>query len=532
MVTRRNAKQPSDINVDGGIDPDHGAHCPSDDDGFVRIRRGPVRPESGNHNTIKWTAQHVLGVSSLPSSSSSRMLFARRALAMGVGLAILATSILSTVVQMHATLENSRRRQIFNGHPQMNLSSTRSSKRKPNSDAPSSSNRAIEKISQKKKKKAKAAAEAGDGGTTNNTEVPLEVDRIYDDPPVFDAPVVDRTVKDFDDSLPGVIVTKIQGPPHLRALKQMLCLLTKAYNDKVHHDIIVFSSEPINATSLQELLHIVAPAKLLFEVDNPGLQQMVDALPPDQKSSLLERCGGVGSSSALTWYAKCTEVRSYLTLTERLAYNWQAEFRALHLWTHPRLEPYRYMMWMDSDAFCTRAWDQDPIATMARYDLALLFDHFPQGAARGSEFPALTRTVFNRTICGISMENGTLVARDGSCYRKKKSMIRQVHGFFHVSDLDFFRSDKVMEWNRAMIGDNKFSRLFDDQIGITIPAALLAGNRSRDMRSLGLRLRVFHNYVIDGEMKDWRGYFVPWWKRNANTSFPEASGKCLVDISA
>ena len=31
-----------------------------------------------------------------------------------------------------------------------------------------------------------------------------------------------------------------------------------------------------------------------------------------------------------------------------------------------------------------------------------------------------------------------------------------------------------MKWNRALIGDDKFSRLFDDQIGVTIPAAVLA----------------------------------------------------------
>jgi hypothetical protein len=130
------------------------------------------------------------------------------------------------------------------------------------------------------------------------------------------------------------------------------------------------------------------------------------------------------------------------------------------------------------------------------------------------------------------MVNGTLVARDGKCYGKRKSKISQVHGFFHVSNLDFYRSEPVMTWNRELIGDSKFSRLFDDQIGVTIPAAVLAGNRSWDMKSLGIYPRVMHNYVIDGLMRDWRGYFVPWWQTNANTSFPEASEKCVVDISA
>jgi len=88
-----------------------------------------------------------------------------------------------------------------------------------------------------------------------------------------------------------------------------------------------------------------------------------------------------------------------------------------------------------------------------------------------------------------------------------------------------------MKWDRALIGDSKFSRLYDDQIGITIPAAVLAGNPSRDMKSMDIYLRVFHNYILDGRHEDWRGYFVNWWKRNANTTFPEASGQCFVDIS-
>ena len=127
--------------------------------------------------------------------------------------------------------------------------------------------------------------------------------------------------------------------------------------------------------------------------------------------------------------------------------------------------------------------------------------------------------------------NGTLVAKDGRCHGKKKSRIKQVHGFFHCTDLNFFRSDAVMKWNRALIGESKFSRLFDDQIGLTIPAAVLAGHRSRDMRSIGIYTRVFHNYVLDGIMNNWRGYFVPWWNENSDTIFPEASEQCFVDIS-
>ena len=89
-----------------------------------------------------------------------------------------------------------------------------------------------------------------------------------------------------------------------------------------------------------------------------------------------------------------------------------------------------------------------------------------------------------------------------------------------------------MKWHRAMIGETKFSRLFDDQIGITIPAAVLASNRSRDMSSMGVYPRVYHNYFLDGRNDNWRGSFINWWNRNGETIFPEASGQCRITIGS
>ena len=209
----------------------------------------------------------------------------------------------------------------------------------------------------------------------NSTEKPLEIYLTFEDPPIFEAPIINPKTKDFDPNIAGVVVTKIQGATHLRALRQMLCLFTKAYNNRVNHDIIVFTSEELDQKDVEELGKIVSPAKMIVEVDNPGLQKMVDDLSPSRKSHLLERCNAK-SSSELSWYTKCSEVGSYKTIKgERIAYNWQAEFRTLWLWTHPVLKPYKYMMWMDSDVFCTRIWNQDPIATMERHDLALVRKH-------------------------------------------------------------------------------------------------------------------------------------------------------------
>ncbi len=368
--------------------------------------------------------------------------------------------------------------------------------------------------------------------TNTTAEKPLEIDITIDDGPLYPAPIVNPNTRDFDPTINGVIVTKMQGgTKDVDSMKQMLCLLTKAYNDRVHHDILVFTSEPIASQAIEEFQKLVHPANLTVAIDNPGLHSMVQTMDLSQQQKLLERCN-VTKVQDLTWRTMCWEVGSYTTHHEMLSYNWQAEFRAKWLWEDKLLKPYRYMMWVDSDAFCTRVWKQDPFAAMQRHDLVLLFDHFPQGMARGYEFPRLTRKVFDRTICKIDLVNGTLVAMDGRCQNRPKGRIKNIHGFFHLTDLDFYRSSKVREWNHAMItDDHKFSRLFDDQIGTTIPAAVLAGNRTRDMKGLGLYLRVFHNYFLDGRHPDHRGYFVNWWDRNADTIFPEANGKCPVKLN-
>ena len=463
----------------------------------------------------------------------------------------------------------------------------------------------------KNRKNKKKKQKNGDNNITKLPQ-PLDIDvTIYADPPlvVDSVPIVDYDVQDFapastaivDQKKDTVIVTKIHGLPGLQTLRQMLCLLHYAYNSRTKHDVVVFTSEPIildvddgddgndsdgdnnnnnnnkvdtnpkiknskteninkNKRELQQLQALFAEEGITLRivVDNPGLHTMVRTLSPERRRQLLQRCGNLTTVEELSWYSTCSERRSAATLKERLAYTWQAEFRALHLWNHAAIQQYDYMMWIDADAFCTRRWTSDPVAVLKRYNLTLLFDHFPQGSARGHEFPSLTRQVFNRTICDVELNpsSGTLSVKEGNCLGKKGTRIHQVHGFLHVTKLDFFRSQKVSEWNSAMIrydeknaagkgkgrvGDDddedndhgyyRFSRLFDDQIGLTIPAAVLAGNSSRDMRSMGVKLRVMHNYVLDGFMADWRGYFVPWWRRNANTSFPEACDRCVVDIS-
>ena len=348
-----------------------------------------------------------------------------------------------------------------------------------------------------------------------------------DDDHLDGIPIANPNVKEFDPTQRVVIVTKIHGPENLNILEQMICLLTQAYNNRVQYDIIIFSSDPINSETHPQAITIqkvAEPAKLTFITDNPGLHTMVDSLSPERRQHLLQRCN-VTETSELTWFTKCLEQAGKDTLKERIAYNWQAEFRSKHLWVHPSMMKYKYMLWFDVDAFCSKIWEQDPIAVMAKYNLALLFDHFPQGVPKGNAMVQRIYDTFGKVYCEFVMTNGTLVAKPGKCLGKQ-GRLRQVHGFFHITDLDFYRSPPVLKWHETLIGDSKFYRQFDDQIGVTVPAAVLASNRSWDMRYHGVKLDIIHNYYFDGLHSRQAGGFIKWWKTNGQTSFPTAYEKC------
>ena len=343
------------------------------------------------------------------------------------------------------------------------------------------------------------------GSTTqNNTEIAIEE---HFDP---------GSVVEFERQDGVVIATKLHGIHQLFLMEQSLCLLHYAYNKRVNYDIVAFSTDPINETLLEPLRKLVAPAKFSLVVDNRGLQNEIKALSPIRRQKFLERCG-VETPENLTWWSNCPG---------RLAYNWQAEFRAWHIWKHPALAQYRYMMWMDTDGFPTQVWDRDPVAFMIKNQLAVLFDNWPQGASHGEEVQRRVVKSFNKTLCSVSVKNGTMESVIGR--HCPNAHIQLIHGFFHITDLDFYRSDEVTTFAENWIGDCFLCREYDDQAGVTIPAAMLAPNRSWGMRANGIHLNVFHNHKFDGKDQVKPAGFLKFWPQNGETSFPEAYGKCPV----
>jgi hypothetical protein len=325
-----------------------------------------------------------------------------------------------------------------------------------------------------------------------------------------------------------VIATKIHGRRSIPQLKQQLCLFYQAYNYRVLYPHVVFTTLPLSSQNIIDLQQQVYPANLTVVVDNPGLPAMLQNMTKQQQLVLLKQCRQTRLAN-ISWKSKCKEDNG--STTDPLSYNWQAEFRALHLWSRPELAEFRYMVWMDSDAFCSKKWERDPVTYMIQEQMVLFFAHFPGGKSHGVDWLPRFQEAFGITPCRIQLDKGHLMARgdQNSSTSCKRAAFYQVHGFFHITDLNFYRSPKVMKWFQILIGDSKFSRRYDDQIGVTAPAAIWAPNRSWEMEYRGLDMDVFHNGRLDG--KDWVGknFALEYWKQNGTTNFPEAVDKCVVD---
>jgi hypothetical protein len=323
------------------------------------------------------------------------------------------------------------------------------------------------------------------------------------------------------------IVTKVHGPHQLALLKQSMCLLHQAYNKKVGYDIVVFTTVPITEDEplLVDIRAMISPVRLRVVVDNDGIVNEIHKLSPLRRKNFLSRCNA-SSPEEITWDSECYEEGVGMG---RIGYNWQAEFRSWHIWRHEGLRHYRYMMWIDTDAFCTRAWDRDPIAIAMKNQMVIYFDNYPQGRAKAAH--PRVQEVFGKSICfARKSPNGQLYTSVGEdC---GGSQLWTIHGFFHITSLDFFRQEEVIRWAETMIGDCFVCRKFDDQLAVTVPAVLLAPERSWDMYKSGVQLEIFHNNLIDGKRGKKAGGFATYWSDNAESQFPEAWNTCEISESS
>ena len=356
-----------------------------------------------------------------------------------------------------------------------------------------------------------------------------------------DKEVLEEPVEIYD----GVVhVTKIHNPMMRKSINQMLCLNKAAYNHRRNYPWVIFHTMPIDEKDIQEAKAIAAPANVTFVRDSPPLEEVLKAMSKEEYDHLLGRCQcckppnngccrDIHRNLSIYWDWWCYEEKSGWTT---LSYAWQAVFRSYNIWEHPALAPYKYMIWIDDDAMPTKSWLKDPMKPMVEEDLVIFYDNFPAGFAKYGILEKM-QLAYNQTFCYIHRseyfkgpQTGKFVVRP--CKRNKKGNFKfdkvgLVHGMMHITNLDIYRKPIHLNFNRILTTHNthRFSRQWDDQIAVTIPAAFEDPERAWDMRMHGYNMSIHHNGNLDGKEKNKRWNYLVWWKYYKNT-FPIAKEMC------
>jgi hypothetical protein len=327
-----------------------------------------------------------------------------------------------------------------------------------------------------------------------------------------------------------VIVTKVLDATNINLLIQMLCLFNAAYNRFVHYDIIVFTTVPFPLSEVERVQEMAYPSSLKVVTEGKSLQEHVDEMTQEEINHLKKRCH-VKDNETISWSHHCEEENTPHVFS--LGYAWQAEFRSYHLWTHAALKPYKYMMWLDADAMCSKTWDHDPMKVMIENDLILMYDQFPGGYVRGDVLKQKIKTGYNlkndsEVICDVQLDEEKGILKPTFCKNDKEvPSIKQVYGFHHITNLDVYRQEKHQRFLKELINnDYKFSRLWDDQLAVTLPAVMENPSKCWDYRLHGLHMGVRHNGRVDGKEHPKHLSYLNYWAHNGKYEWPAARAMC------
>ena len=107
-------------------------------------------------------------------------------------------------------------------------------------------------------------------------------------------------------------------------------------------------------------------------------------------------------------------------------------------------------------------------------------------------------------------------------------MLPVIHGFMHITDLDFYRQPQVLNGLQTLFGNCFLCRIPDDQMAVTLPAAIYAPDKAWDLRTKGFDLRIFHNFRMDGAVPLQPPGFRRHWSEVAAMGFPTADQVCRI----
>ncbi len=133
---------------------------------------------------------------------------------------------------------------------------------------------------------------------------------------------------------------------------------------------------------------------------------------------------------------------------------------------------------------------------------------------------------YGSSICSHRINEGHLEAN--FCEGEDEFDFWQVNGFHHITNLDVYRSERHHNFLKIMVGDYRFSRMWDDQIAVLVPALMEDPEKAWDMRSHNITLKVAHHDKYDGRKKEKLEHAnkKTWWKKDIREKWPSGAALC------
>lgn len=337
------------------------------------------------------------------------------------------------------------------------------------------------------------------------------------------------------------IVTKVLWPKDIGKVEQWICLINHAYNDKLKYDFIIFTTMPWSDEEIERVQKVAHPANLTVSMEGPSLEEQIDAMSEEERKFLFDRCN-VENNTNITWFHHCRDGKN----VANLGYSWQSEFRAYHIWTHPTLDKYKYMIWLDTDAYPGQTWEKDPMKLVVENDLAILYAGWPYGVSNINPFRQKMMDAYNATLCNVERAPLPEYEKEDAffiygkiCGPQENGRINQIAGNHHITNLNVFRKDAHQQFLKAFTGDYRFSRAADDQLAVTIVPLMeqyLVNNGTLDdiptkkivwhEASHSIALRVAHHGMYDVSKNDRAPRRMPAFYNQVKDTWPGLQDRC------
>jgi len=285
----------------------------------------------------------------------------------------------------------------------------------------------------------------------------------------------------------GVFVLKVMRAQHAT---QALCFLTHFFNNGPKYPVRIFADYNYTNETIIQLEAVSGGADVQVIVNTASWKQFPPTLNTTELAEVEANCDNLQSPETAT----CTKLKV------GLGYVYMGYWRYMKMASELSLADFEYFISFDADSYLTKPMP-DPFQLMARNNLSGIFNI--EGYQRGSIAKGIqeaAESMFSlqeRQNRYVDSPEHSYFNSDGQWERKGQDGYPSIWGCFYGGRLDFFRTDRYIEYARAMSPYTYIYRT-DEQPVIGVAWSVLGkGEKIWYLPKRNISMGVFHHGWVD-----------------------------------